>query len=122
MENAAKDGFSYDPDIVPVPVKCTGVVTTAFLLKLFAKGLEGVLVLGCAKGDCHYYNGGERCKDIVEETREILELSGIPRDRLGFYQVSDSTSQEFEKALKDYLKRFKATEMGGKRVASGSRR
>jgi F420-non-reducing hydrogenase iron-sulfur subunit len=122
MENAARDGFSYSPDIDIVPVKCTGTVTVAFLLKLFAKGIQGVLVLGCAEGDCHYYNGGERCKDIVEETREILEISGIPRDRLIFHQVADSTSGEFEKALKSFLKQFKRTEGGRKRVASGSRR
>lgn len=94
----------------------------AFLLKLFAKGIEGVLVLGCSEGDCHYYNGGERCKDIVAETREILEISGIAGKRLGFHQVTNSTSQEFEKALRDYLKQFKNSKTGGKQVASGSGR
>jgi coenzyme F420-reducing hydrogenase delta subunit len=121
MENAARDGVSYQSDVTVVPAKCTGVVTVAFLLKLFAKGLEGVLVLGCADGDCHYYNGGERCKAIVEETREILEISGIPKESLGFHQVANSTSEEFDKALKSYLKQFKHLNAGRKRVASGSR-
>ena len=131
MENAAKDGFSYDPGITIVPIKCTGAVTVASLLKLFAKGLDGVLVLGCAEGDCHYYNGGDRCEAIVEETREILEMSGIPGSRLGFHRIANSTSSEFEGALKSYLKQFKpgkaatagrAAKTGGKRVASGSGR
>lgn len=122
MENAATDGFSFGPDITVEPVKCTGVVTVAFLLKLFAKGVEGVLVLGCAAGDCHYYNGGERCRAIVDETREILEISGIPKDRLGFYQVTDSTSKEFEKALTGFLKQFKKAPGGRKPVAAQGRR
>jgi F420-non-reducing hydrogenase iron-sulfur subunit len=122
MENAARDGVRYAPDLTVVPTKCAGVVTVAFLLNLFAKGLEGVLVLGCADGDCHYYNGGARCKAIVEETREILEISGIPKERLGFDQVADSTSEEFDKTLESYLKRFKHLNIGRKRVASGSRR
>jgi F420-non-reducing hydrogenase iron-sulfur subunit len=121
MENAARDGLIYDPDVTVVPTKCTGVVTVAFLLKLFARGLEGVLVLGCADGDCHYYNGGERCKAIVEETREILEISGISKERLGFHQVTNSTSEEFDKALKSYLKQLKHLDTGRKQVASGSR-
>jgi quinone-modifying oxidoreductase subunit QmoB len=121
MENAAKDGLSYGPDISLLPAKCTGVVTVAFLLKLFAKGLQGVLVLGCAAADCHYYNGGERCKAIVEETREILELSGIPKERLGFYQVANSRSEEFDKAMKSYLKQFTHLRVGGKKVAAGRR-
>jgi len=128
MENAAKDGFSYDPGITIVPIKCTGAVTVASLLKLFAKGLDGVLVLGCAEGDCHYYNGGDRCEAIVEETREILEISGIRGGALGFSRIANSTSAEFGEALKSYLRQFKsagtagAVKAGRKRVASGSGR
>src|SRR5512136_2556511 len=120
MENAAKDGLSYDPSVAVLPIKCTGAVTTSFLLKLFAKGLDGVLVLGCAEGDCHYYNGGERCKAIVDETREILEISGIPGGVLGFERIANSTSAEFTRALKSYLKQFKAATKE-KKVAAGSR-
>ncbi|HVP56783.1 MAG TPA: hydrogenase iron-sulfur subunit [bacterium] len=122
IENAAKDGLSYDPGVQVVTTKCTGVVTVAFLLRLFAKGYDGVLVLGCADGDCHYYNGGERCKAIVEETGEILEISGIPKERLGFHQVANSTSAEFEKALKSYLKQFKDLGTGRRKLAAGSHR
>lgn len=122
MENASRDGYTYRPDVDLVPVKCTGVVTVAFLLKLFAKGMEAVLVLGCAEGDCHYYNGGERCKAIVEETREILEISGIAKERLGFYQVADSTSGEFKKALGGFLRTLGTVQARGKRVASASSR
>jgi F420-non-reducing hydrogenase iron-sulfur subunit len=118
MENATTDGFSFGPDVAIEPVKCSGVVTVAFILKLFAGGVEGVLVLGCAAGDCHYHNGGERCKAIVDETREILQISGIPGERLGFYQVADSTSKEFEKALTGFLKQFRKARGGRQRVAA----
>lgn len=125
MENAATDGFTFGPDIAVEPVKCSGVVTVALLLKLFAAGVDAVLVLGCAAGDCHYYNGGERCKAIVDETREILELSGISGERLGFHQVADSTAKEFEKALTGFLKRIgRAAKAPGRRkrvAAQGGR-
>jgi len=122
MENAARDGLSYSPEIDVLPIKCSGAATVASLLKLFAKGLGGVLVLGCGEGDCHYFNGGERCKAIVEETREILELSGIEGARLGFHQVADTSSKEFVKALSGFLAQLKRVEGRGKRVASQSGR
>jgi coenzyme F420-reducing hydrogenase delta subunit len=84
--------------------------------------MDGVLVLGCAEGDCHYYNGGERCKAIVEEAREILDLSGIAAERLGFFQVANSSSKEFEVALKGFLKQMKRAAGGRKQVASASSR
>jgi coenzyme F420-reducing hydrogenase delta subunit len=122
MENAAKDGFRYDARATVIPVKCTGLVKVSFLLKLFARGIDGVLVLGCKEGDCHYYNGSKRCGEIVEETQEVLELAGISRKRLRFEMVSESQGREYMRVLKDFLKQFKATGKRRKRVAAAGNR
>jgi F420-non-reducing hydrogenase iron-sulfur subunit len=106
LENATRDGFSLDPGTTVMQVKCTGLVKVSFLLKLFAKGVEGVLVLGCHEGDCHYYNGSERCAKIVEETREILGLAGIPGKRLGFSLIAESQGKEFKRAVTGFAKQF----------------
>ena len=104
MENAAKDGFTYDADAVVLPVKCTGLVKVSYLLKLFAKGVRGVLVLGCDEGDCRYYNGSARCAEIVNETREILDLAGVTRDRLQFHMIAESGGSQVKRVLKGFLK------------------
>ena len=104
MENAAKDGFRYSTDVVVLPVKCTGLVKVSYLLRLFAKGMDGALVLGCLEDDCRYYNGSKRCASIVEETRELLELSGIPPERLGFALISESQGKEFQRIFRKYVK------------------
>ena len=107
IENAAREGFTYGPAILVLPVRCTGAVTIANMLRLFAKELEGDLVLGCVEGDCHYFNGSERCGEIVAETREILEWSGIAPERLGFTLVSGSEGKNFMNALGDFEKQLK---------------
>jgi F420-non-reducing hydrogenase iron-sulfur subunit len=107
IENATRDGFTYGPDTLVLPVRCTGAITVANILRLFARELEGVLILGCNEGDCHYFNGSERCAEIVNETREILEWSGIAPERLGFTLVSGSEGKNFVKALEAYLKEVK---------------
>jgi F420-non-reducing hydrogenase iron-sulfur subunit len=118
IENAARDGFTYGPDILVLPVRCTGAVTVANILRLFAKELEGVLILGCNEGDCHYFNGSERCGEIVNETREILEWSGIAPERLGFTLISGSEGKMFVNSLDGYLRDLKrAKPRGKKRVA-----
>lgn len=109
IENAAREGFTYGPDILVLPVRCTGAVTIANILRLFAKELEGVLVLGCVEGDCHYFNGSERCGEIVKDTREILEWSGIAPERLGFTLISGSEGKNFMDALDAYEKDLKKT-------------
>jgi coenzyme F420-reducing hydrogenase delta subunit len=122
MENAAKDGFTCDADVTVIPVKCTGLVKVSFLLKLFAKGFKGVLVLGCEEGDCHYYNGSTRCGEIVKETQEILEIAGIPSKRLGFHLISESGGKEYKRVLGSFLKQFEKQAKGRKRVAAVRRR
>jgi F420-non-reducing hydrogenase iron-sulfur subunit len=118
IENAARDGFTYGPDILVLPVRCTGAVTVANILRLFAKELEGVLILGCVEGDCHYFNGSERCGEIVKDTREILEWGGIAPERLGFALISGSEGSSFIEALNAYEKNLKkARPRRGKRVA-----
>jgi quinone-modifying oxidoreductase subunit QmoB len=119
MENAARDGYTYDADAVVMPVKCTGLVKVSFLLKLFARKLDGVLVLGCRNEDCRYRNGSERCAEIVGQTREILELSGIDPEKLEFDQVSEAQGGAFRKVLDKFVKRLKPT--GGKRRKSVSK-
>jgi coenzyme F420-reducing hydrogenase delta subunit len=106
MENAVKDGFTYDADAVVIPVKCTGLVKVSYLLKLFAGGIRGVLVLGCDEGDCRYYNGSSRCAEIVDETREILDLAGMDRERLQFHRIAESGGDEVKRVLKGFLRRF----------------
>ena len=114
MENAARDGYCHDADTVVMSVKCTGLVKVSYLLKLFAKGFEGVLVLGCPEGDCHYYNGSQRCGEIIEETREILEIAGVPGRRLGFHLISESRGKEFRRVLDGFIRQLKGS---GKRVS-----
>lgn len=125
MENAVKDGFTYDIDAVVMPVKCTGLVKVSYLLKLFAKGVKGVLVLGCDEGDCRYYNGSARCREIVDETREILDLAGMSRDRLQFHLIAESGGREFKRVLTGFLKQFgravKATKAKAKRKKAGGK-
>jgi coenzyme F420-reducing hydrogenase delta subunit len=122
MENAARDGLKHGANATVIPVKCTGLVKVSFLLRLFARGLDGVLVLGCKDGDCHYYNGSKRCGDIVRETREVLELAGIPGKRLRFELISETQGKEYMRVLTDFIKQFKAAGKRRKRVAAAGNR
>jgi coenzyme F420-reducing hydrogenase delta subunit len=116
MENAARDGFEYDGNAVVMPVKCTGLVKVSHLLKLFAKGMAGVLVLGCREDDCRYYNGSKRCGEIVGETQEILDLAGIARESLQFHLISESQGDEFKRVLTRFLRQV------GTEAGAGARR
>ena len=39
---------------------CSARVDPEWVLRSFAKGADGVIILGCHPGDCHYIGGGAR--------------------------------------------------------------
>nr|NIU60902.1 hydrogenase iron-sulfur subunit [Stutzerimonas stutzeri]NIW36945.1 hydrogenase iron-sulfur subunit [Gemmatimonadota bacterium] len=47
-------------NVLPVRVMCSGRVSPEMVLRAFRAGADGVLVLGCHIGDCHYVSGNHR--------------------------------------------------------------
>jgi len=50
----------YPPNVAVVRVMCSGRVDAQFVLDAFQKGADGVLILACHSGDCHYKEGNYR--------------------------------------------------------------
>lgn len=49
---------------------------------LSARGADGVLVLGCHIGDCHYTDGNHRTAKRIPVLRKLLSYAGIEPDQL----------------------------------------
>jgi coenzyme F420-reducing hydrogenase delta subunit len=47
------------------------------LLRAFEKGADGVYVVGCLEGECHFNSGNMRARKRVEQAQNILEKIGI---------------------------------------------
>ena len=87
--------LSYPTAIKIIRVPCTGKVDTLHLMRPFEKGADGVYVVGCREGDCHYNSGNFRAKARVEQTRKVLDTIGIGGQRLQMYNLSSSDGPSF---------------------------
>ena len=56
---------------------CTGRVDPATVAKAFKKGLDGLMVVGCYFGDCHYISGNVEAKAKIDMTRRLLKYIGV---------------------------------------------
>ena len=65
-----------------VPLICTGKIDAAHVLDAFKAGADGVLILGCPEGDCHYQDGNYEAKKRVYLIRRLLEAFGIEKERI----------------------------------------
>jgi len=102
--NTIRENDSINIRLVKMP--CTGKVEILYLLKTFEEGADGVFVVGCPEGECHYLEGNLRTKRRVEFTRKILEEIGIGGDRLYMYNIDPSDSHALSKATNEVRERI----------------
>lgn len=67
------------------------------MMRAFEKGADGVSVVGCMEGDCHYNNGNFRARKRVEQVQKILDVIGIGGERVQMHNLSSSEGQRFAK-------------------------
>ncbi len=80
---ALQDSASAIPaEINMVRIPCTGRISKALLFKPFEMGADGVALVGCESGTCRYGTGTATAQKNVEDTRGILELLGLGKERL----------------------------------------
>lgn len=74
---------------------CTGKIDVHHLLRSFEKGADGVYVVGCREGECHFNSGNFRARKRVEQTSALLDKIGIGGDRVRMYNLSSGEAPLF---------------------------
>jgi len=98
----------YDPAVRIVRVMCSGRIEPGLVLECFERGADGVMVLGCHPGDCHYTAGNLRARERVELASELVDMLGIGRERLLLKWVSAAEGEEFARTVDDFAARVRA--------------
>lgn len=71
------------PNIKLISIPCAGRFNPVIAFHLLMKeNVEGVILLGCATGDCHYREGNLFSERRILLARETLNTFGLDGDRL----------------------------------------
>ena len=100
--------LQYSSNIKIIRLPCTGKVDLVHILRAFEKGVDGLYVVGCLEGECHYKSGNLRAKKRVAQAREILERIGIGGDRVEMFNLSSSEAPRFVQAAEEMVERIKS--------------
>ncbi len=82
---------------------CTGRIEESLLLKAFENGADGVMVIGCLEGDCHYISGNIRAKARVKRVYSILEKINIGAERIRMYNLSAGEGAKFAAFANEFV-------------------
>ena len=91
-----------------IRVMCSGRVEPAFVLRAFELGADGVLVLGCHPGDCHYAEGNYKALRRMELLKRTLIQLGVGEDRFRLDWVSASEGDRFSQVVNDITEKVRA--------------
>jgi F420-non-reducing hydrogenase iron-sulfur subunit len=90
-------------NILPIRVMCSGRVSPEMILRVFRSGADGVMVLGCHIGDCHYINANHRTVKRLPFLRNLLGYVGINPERLVLDWVSSAEGPKFAEVTKEFV-------------------
>ena len=86
---------------------CTGRIDPALVAQAFKKGLDGLLVVGCYFGDCHYITGNVQAQAKMDITRRLFTHIGVNGDRLAFRQCSSGEASVFVNLVTEFDARIR---------------
>jgi Fe-S oxidoreductase/coenzyme F420-reducing hydrogenase delta subunit len=89
-------------EVKMVRIPCSGRISKALLFKPFEMGADGVVLMGCRPGSCRYGTGTETARQNTKDTRRILELMGLGRERLRWGNFLPDESAELLSFLQTF--------------------
>ncbi len=102
-DKAGTAQIQYAPNVMVIRVMCSGRVEPEFVMTAFEKGADGVIILACHPGDCHYKEGNYRAVQRHTILRRLLEQCGIEEERCRIDFVSAGEGERFAEVINEMV-------------------
>jgi coenzyme F420-reducing hydrogenase delta subunit/predicted transcriptional regulator len=99
--------IQYPSNIRIVRVMCSGRIDPIIPLEVLMKGADGVLILGCHPGDCHYVEGNLYEERKIRMLKKLIALPGMEPERLRLEWVSASEGQRFAQIVTEFTEQIR---------------
>jgi len=99
--------FQYPPNTRAIRVMCSGRVDPIFIPRAFLAGHDGLMVLGCHPGDCHYLTGNIQAERKMNHTQKLFEMAGIGSERILLDWVSAAEGERFAKVIRQFVEKIR---------------
>jgi coenzyme F420-reducing hydrogenase delta subunit len=93
-----------------IRIMCSGSLDPEVVIAALKEGTDGVIIMGCHPGDCHYISGNCEALRKYKMLRKMLKLTDMDIDRLRLEWVSASEGIRFQEVITDFTN--KVTELG----------
>lgn len=95
------------PTFRVVRVMCSGSLDPKFPIEALKTGVDGVMIMGCHPGDCHYISGNYEALRKYKMLKKLLSFTDLGDERLNLEWVSASEGQRFQQVVSDFTSKIK---------------
>jgi quinone-modifying oxidoreductase subunit QmoB len=91
LDLAGVNRLRYDPAVRVIPLRCLGSLNIVWIADALARGIDGVLLVGCKYGDdyqCHFVKGSELANRRLENVKETLQRLQLEPDRIRLAELA----------------------------------
>ncbi|MFK5986179.1 MAG: FAD-dependent oxidoreductase [Pseudomonadota bacterium] len=91
LDMAAQNRFEYSAFVRVVPVRCLGSVNTIWITDALNSGYDGIVLMGCKKGDdyqCHFVKGSEMAHTRMSKIADTLQTLSLEEERVEVHEVA----------------------------------
>lgn len=85
-----------------IRVMCSGRIDPLFVLKAYLRGADGVMMMGCHPGDCHYQKGNYNTRRRYVMLQSIMGTLGLEKERIGLWWVSASEAKKYAQVTNEF--------------------
>ncbi len=96
---AGTSRMSYPATLRDIRIMCTGRLDPTFVVKALREGADGVLVMGCHPGQCHYEAGNYKAMRRMALLRRTLAQLGVHPDRVQLAWASAAQGNIFTETV-----------------------
>ena len=94
-DQAGAAKLEYPAGVKVIRLMCTGMMDPYYVLRAFERGFDGVIVIGCHLGACHYKSGNVQAQDQVKRVGQVLRALGLGESRLMMTAASAAEGSVF---------------------------
>ncbi len=104
---AGTSRLKYPHNVRIIRVMCSGMVHPDLIIESLSQGADGVMILGCHLGECHYIDGNEKALSRSEVINELLEDFGFEEERFSIFWLSSAEPEKFVQAVTEMTERVR---------------
>ena len=105
LDMAGQNRFQYSAFVRIIPVRCLGSVNTIWLNDALNNGYDGVMLMGCQKGEnyqCHFVKGSEMAHYRMSKIGDTLKGMNLDTDRVKTYEVAITDIHRIPQLINEY--------------------